>query len=449
MSWLWSPEFKVGFLVISVSTLIAVMALKVAEGPGFMSGKRSYFFRADSAGGLVLNSAVKMAGIKVGIIDEINLENGRAHIVLDISGDARITTSTRVQLKADGILGDKHVELIPGNVEDPDLPAGSEIAMGSEKGGIDDLIAQVSETVKGVQELVSTINASVKQGDDKTTIGRIVLNIEKITADLKDVTGQNKEDIREIVDRVRNITKNIDTYINEESLAHVDNALKNIDEITTKVNKGEGTLGRLINDESTIENINVAVENVNNFLGGANKMETSVDFHSEFMTNDQNKSFLGVRIQPGLDRYYELAVISDSQGLVQEEIDETNTDGIESTKTLRRTYKNKFKFTGLFAKNFWDFTIKGGLIESYGGAGLDYFVLGNRDLRMSVEAFQFQELQLRAFIRYNFFRGFYVIGGGDNLLGNAGRRSAAFVGAGIFVTNDDLKALAGKFAFSQ
>ena len=70
MSWLGSPEFKVGFLVISVATLIGGMAMKVAEGPSMFGGKQTYFFRADSAGGLVLNSAVKMAGIKVGVIDD-------------------------------------------------------------------------------------------------------------------------------------------------------------------------------------------------------------------------------------------------------------------------------------------------------------------------------------------------------------------------------------------
>lgn len=449
MAWLWSPEFKVGFLVISVSTLIATMALKVAEGPGLLSGQRSYFFRAESAGGLVPNSAVKMAGIKVGIIDEIVLEDGRARIVLSVNREARLTSSSYVELKADGILGDKHVELMPGKPEDADLPSGSELTVRAGAGGIDDVMSQASTTLKSIQELVDAFNKAVKAGDDTTTVGRIVGNIEKLTADLKDISGENKAAIREIVERIRTITKNIDTYINEESLAHVDNSLKNIDEITTKINKGEGTLGRLINDESTIENINTAVENVNNFLGNAQKMETSVDFHSEFMSNSDSKSFLGIRIQPGLDRYYELALISDTVGVTKIETDETTSNGVGSTTTHKRTFKNEFKITGLFAKNFWDFTVKGGLIENYGGAGVDYFVFGNRDLRMSVEAFKFQDLQLRAFIKYNFFKGFYVVGGGDNMLGNDERDPSAFVGAGIFVTNDDLKALAAKFSFSR
>ncbi len=454
MSWLASPEFKVGFLVVAVSVLIAGMAMKVAEGPGLFSGKRNYYFRADSAGGLVPNSAVKMAGIKVGVIDKIELENGRARILLAIEKDPKVTNSARVELRGDGILGDKHVELVPGKDEDPDLPPGSELVLGGGKGGMDDLMGNANQVVKSIQELVDAFNKAFKAGDDTTTVGRIVGNIEKITADLKQVSGENKEGIREIVERIRSIAKNIDSYVNEESLGHLDHALKNIDDVTTKINKGEGTLGRLINDEETIEQINTAVENINNFLGGAQKMETSVDFHSEFMTNDENKSYLGLRIQPGLDRYYEVAAVSDTLGVTSEEVDTTGPVGSRGTTTFqKKTYKNNFKLTAIFAKNFWDFTVKGGLIENYGGGGIDYYVLGNRDLRLSVEAFDFKELNIRAFVKYNFFKGFYVMGGGDNLLGKGtnpvgeSRRAAAFIGAGIFVTNDDLKTLSSKFSF--
>lgn len=445
-SWLGTPEFKVGVLVVLISTLIAGMALKVSEGPGFLSSNKEYFFRTESAAGLVRNSAVKMAGIKVGVIDNIILEDGRAKIVVSLDRHTKLTDSSRVELKSDGILGDKHVELVPGNPQDRELGSGSELLAVDAKGGMDNIMADVGKLARSMNELMTNLTAALKNADDKTSIGRIVLNIEKISADLKDVTGENKEKINDIVDRVRNLAKNIDTYINEESLARVDRSLKNIEEVTGKLAKGEGTLGRLINDEATVEELNSAIVNVNKFLGGADKMETSVDFHSEFLANDQNKSFLGLRIQPGLDRYYEVAVISDSQGVKRSVTSVSEQDGVPHTYSEETTYKNKFKITGLFAKNFWDFTVKGGVIENYGGVAFDYHLFG-RKLLLSTEFFNFNELQIRAFARYNFFRGVYVIGGGDNLLGNDQGRSSAFIGAGLFITNDDLKMLASKVSF--
>ena len=350
-------------------------------------------------------------------------------------------------MKGDGILGDKHIELIPGKDEDPEVPIGAEILAGNSRGGMDDVMADISRVAKSMNELLDTLNKATKEGDPSTTIGRIVGHIEKITADLQEVTTENKDKIRDILDRVKNISKNIDTYINEESLARVDRSLKNIEEITTKINKGEGTLGRLINDDQTVEELNQAITSVNNFLGGAEKLETSIDFHTEFMTNDQSKSFLGVRIQPGLDRYYELDVISDTRGVTNVENDSSVEDGVTHTQTYRKTYINQFKITGLFAKNFWDFTLKGGIIENYGGFGVDYNMFGNKNLRLSTELFEFQAMQWRAFVRYSFFHGFYVTGGGDNLLSKDQGKASAFVGAGLFLTNDDLKLLAAKMSF--
>ena len=443
-----SPEFKVGFFVVLVSALVGGMAMKLAEGPGMFAGTNTYYFRADSAGGLIPNSAVKMAGIKIGIIDKILLENGRARIVISLEGDTKLTESTTVTLKADGILGDKHVELIPGRPEDVQLPSGSEIKLAAGKGGMDDVMADVSRVAKSMNELLDMLNKAAQDADDSTAIGRIMGNIEDLTADLGEITNENKGKLAEILDRVRNLSKNVDTYVNEETLSRVDRSLKNIEDITAKLNKGEGTLGRLINDEQTIEELNSAITSVNKFLGGADKLETSVDFHSEFLSaSSTSKSFIAFRLQPGLDRYYEVQVIDAPEGTRRSTLSKSRTNGgPEQTFEETTTYRNKLRITAIFAKNFWDLTIKGGIIENAGGMGIDYHLM-NRNLRFSAEFFDFEELQIRAFVRYNFFKGAYVIAGGDNMLGNGDLVASPFFGAGLFITNDDLKTLASLVRF--
>lgn len=448
-SWFGSPEVKVGLLVVLTSVLVGGMAMKVAEGPGLLTGTNRYFFRAPSASGLIRNSAVKMAGIKIGVIDDIVLEeDGRAKIVVALDSSTDLTESARVEFKADGILGDKHIEVVPGNASDPKLKPGSELVLSATKGGLDDVMNDVSKVAKSLNELMEVLNKAAKDGDETSRVGRIVGNIERITEDLADITAENKDKLGEIVDRVKNISKNIDTYINEESLSRVDRSLKNIEDITAKLSKGEGTLGRLINDDQTVEELNSAITNVNRFLGGAEQMETSVDFHSEYMgASDQTKSFLGLKIQPGLDRYYEIQVIDDPEGVRRSTLTETVTNGGPTTTYEETTtYRNKLKFTALFAKNFWDFTIKGGIIENAGGVGFDYTLLG-RQLRISTEIFDFENIQVRAFARYNFFKGVYVVAGGDNLASSNDEPASAFVGGGIFITNDDLKMLASKLSF--
>lgn len=444
---LWStPEFKVGVLVVGITSLIGIMSLKVSEGPGFLSLGKSYSFVVDNAGGLVPKSAVKMAGIKVGTIEDIELaEGGRARVKIALNRGVPFTTSSKVELRSDGILGDKHVELIPGNPGDPELESGSVITNTNDKAGLDNVMSEVGKISKNLNTLIENLNkATMGDGDSTTPIGRIIKNIERVSADLAEVSGENKEKLHDIIDRIASISRSLDAALSDENIARVHSTLRNIDEITAKINRGEGTVGRLINDEHTVEQLNSAIENVNNFMGGANKWETSLDFHTEAMLSESMaKSYLGFKLQPGLDRYYEVQVIDDPRGVRQ--VTRTETTGSTSSDiTETKTYKNKIKFSALFAKNFWDITLKGGLIENSGGFGVDYHLL-NRKFRLSVEIFDFSDPYIRAFARYNFYKGIYITGGADNVL-NRDKEFSTFIGAGLFITNDDLKMLASKIS---
>lgn len=454
-----TPEFKVGALLIIVSTIIGAMSLKVSEGPGLFSSANEYWFEVEDAGGLVKNSAVKSAGIKIGIIDDIKLKDGKAHVYIALDGDVEVHESGIVELRSDGILGDRHVEIVAGDPRDPILKSGSQLKTSQVSSSMQDLMKQVGKITDSLGTLADNINkATGPDGDTSTALGRIFNNIERLTEDLASISGQNKQKINEIVDQVHSITAQLDQFINDDSpegfkagwekatssLHRIENTLKNVDEIASKINSGEGTIGRLVNDEETADKINEALTNINDFAGGAVAMETSIDYHSEFLTEGSlTKSFINVRIQPGLDRYYEIGVVDDPRGKV-ETIREVQSGSVTSDIETVTTFSDELKFNALFAKNFYNFTVKGGLIESQGGVGIDYHLL-NRDLRFSVEAFDFSDVAIRAFVRYNVFKGLYLVGGGDQLA-NSELRSG-FVGAGLFITNDDLKALATRVTF--
>lgn len=443
-----SPEFKVGLLVVVVAGLIGTMSLKVAEGPSVLSGSRRHHFVVDDAGGLVKNSAVKMAGIQVGIIEDIELINGKAKVKLLLDSDVPVSETTKVELRADGILGDKHVELIRGEPGGASLPEGSQIIDARDRGSIDRLLNEVGEITDSLSKLADTLNRATQgNGDASTPVGRIILNIETLTKDLAEVSGRNKQKINNIIDRVEAISEAVDGAVAGDGLlARLDRSMKNIEEITEKINRGDGTIGRLINDEETVDNLNKAITNVNEFLGGADDLQVSVDFHSEYlMAADSTKSYLNLRLQPGLDRYYEFGVVDDPRGYSRT-VDTVVTEGGTTTDVSEtKTYKDKIKFNLIFAKNFYDFTVKGGIIENAGGLGFDYYMF-RRKLRFSLEIFDFEDPYLRAFARYQIVQGIYLVGGGDDLASADGQGSG-FLGGGIFLTNDDLKLLASKLSF--
>ena len=455
-----SPEIKVGLLVVVLSAIIGALTLKVQEGPGVFGGNRHYWFLIDDASGLVNSSAVKMAGITVGIIEGIFLHDGRARVLISVDKKVNLTNSSQVELRTDGILGDRHVELIPGDPLGTAIPDGDEIKNVATSGSLQEVVKKVGSVADSLGVLAKTLRKSVQgDGDKDSPVGRIILNLERVTRDLSEISGENKGRFNEVMRKVSSITRTLDELVNDESkegfryawrsavnsINRIDNSIQNIEEVTEKINNGQGTIGRLINEDETVDKVNSAIDNVNELLGGTSDLQTSIDYHSEYFTKlEDTKSYLGFRIQPGLDRYYDIQIVDDPKGVSSETGYRTVSNGAITETNEVKTYKNKLKFTVLYAMNFYDFTIKGGMMENTGGIGFDYFWL-NRSLRFSVEAFDFGDLHLKSFVRYNVYDWAYLIAGGDDLLD--GKRIDTFVGAGIFITNDDLKLFASKVSF--
>ncbi len=452
-------EFKVGLLVIAVAVLIAWMSFKVSEGPGLFGGGTKYYFMSEDAGGLIEKSAVKIAGIKVGLIQKIELVDGMAKVTVLIDDGVTLYSGAYISVKADGILGDRHVEVFQGSMSASPIKAMTKLPFKGGSGSLDTIAEEVGKITDSLSEFAKNLNEAAGMGDETTRIGRILKNIEDLSADLQEISSQNKSDIRDIVTNVKSVSVRLDNFLADgdgqfsqawsdirDIIHRFDNTMKNFENISHKINDGSGTIGQLINDDTTINGINETIESVNEFVGNAIELETSIDYHTEFMSEeDRNKNYLSVRITPGLDRYYELGIVTDPLGLSRRT--RTVTTGSTSTDvTETRTFFDRLKFTALFAKNIHNFTLKGGVIESKGGVGFDYYLMDN-DFRFSIEAFDFDDLFLRSFIRYNVYNGIYVTVGGDNLLGSRDVDAAAFIGAGLLLTNDDLKILATRLSF--
>lgn len=455
MSWVKSPEFKVGLLVVVVGTLIAFMSMQVSEDPSYLGRSKKAWFLLKNAGGLVKNSAIRTAGIPVGIIQNITLQDGQARVDITVKSDVHLTVSAVVEIRAQGILGDKHIEINPGAPGDPPLADGAQILNVKDKGSMDNLVGEISEISSSLKSVSETLRESIsEEGTRRHVLGRIVSNIEQLTGDISEMTRDNKEKLGEIVDQVHDVTSTLSDLANDEgedgfkkswkkamaALQRLDSVMKNVDEISGKINRGEGTIGKLVNDESTVDGLNTTIEGISGMLDGANRIQTGLDFHAEYLgAVKATKSTIGVRIQPGLDRYYYLGIVDDPAGVVEREGNRTTVGGVTTESEQVKTFYSKTKFTLLFAKNYYDFTLRAGMIESQGGFGLDYHFF-RRKLRMSLEAFNLDEPNLRAQAQYSLFHGIYLLGGMNDMLDKSGARSS-YLGAGLFITNDDLKLL--------
>lgn len=451
-------EFKVGALVVAIGGIIAFMSMQVSDDPSFMGRSKKAWFLLPNASGLIKGSAIKSAGIPVGVIQDIQLQDGQARIDISIRSSLALTRSAQVEMRSNGILGDKHIEVSPGVPDDPALEDGGQILSVKDGGSMDDVMMQISDLATSLKDVSTNLKEAVsEEGTDKHILGRIIKNIERLSGDMAHMTSDNKQQIGEIIDQVHDITSTVDELVNDESekgfkrtwktaMVRIDSSLKNIEDITTKINNGEGAIGKLISDEQIAEDVSSAIEGISGLVDSANKVSTGIDFNSYYLDEvGAAKTAVGITIQPGLDRYYYLGIITDPAGSI--EITDTATTGTSGNSFISetRTYRSRTKITALYGKHFFNWTLRGGLIEDKGGVGVDYRMFRDK-LSASVDAYDFEKVQIRTYLNYKIFSGFYVTAGYNDALNNRSAQSF-YAGAGLYLTNDDLKLLLTKSPF--
>ncbi len=109
-------ETKVGLFFTGAIVLVGVLIFRTEKLE--VGGKRNQterFTYFDQVAGLSIQSAIRIAGVKVGDVRTISLENGKARVVLGLSNEVPVYGDATVSLGSIGILGEKFIDLIPGH----------------------------------------------------------------------------------------------------------------------------------------------------------------------------------------------------------------------------------------------------------------------------------------------------------------------------------------------
>jgi phospholipid/cholesterol/gamma-HCH transport system substrate-binding protein len=468
-----STEAKVGLLVLGGSVILLWMTFVV--GKFEFGAKKGYTITAvfDSVAGLDAKAAVRMAGVKIGSVETIELEDSRAKVVMRILPDVKIKQGSRAGIKTMGLMGEKFVEITPpesgaggGGAAGADPPGdppgqsaylreGDQIQITSSPSDVDKLISQLS----GIADDVKQVTASLRQvfGTERGTrsMEDILADLRQTTANIRDFSHTLRSDGGELVMRLNELTASLNSVVAEnrdnlkvtmenirEASKNAELALASIEDAAKKVDRGEGTLGKLVTDDSMYNNIDSAAQGLSDYTGRVGRLQTILSFRSEYMFPDA-KTYFSLDLKPKPDKYYTLEVISDPRYKFSQSILVSNPGGVLTTDT----YQDKFLFSLLFVKRWGNLGLRLGLMESTGGIGAEYYMLDDK-IKFSLDAWNFsskepgnENTHLKATVSYSINKLLFVDAGYDNFL-NAGRK-AGFVGAGLRFDDDDLKYLIG------
>lgn len=439
-------ETKVGIFAIICLLIIAYATIKVGDRSVVAAGGYEMMITMDSAIGIKPKTPVEIAGIQVGVVKKIGLDDkSRARAVLLIEKGVRLPEGTVAFVRSKGFLGETFVELRPGPIANESLAKKTEIPYGGVTGDINVLLTQFNEIAADIKAVTGTIRGLVGT-DESAPIYRSVQNIDKFTEALKNITLSNEANMNNIISNLAVLTNELRGVI-ERRKGDLEMTIAHMQDITRKVNEGEGTIGKLVNDDATVNKMNDALDNLNDTLGGLKRLETEIGYHAEYLGNSGDfKHYVHLNLMPSPDEAFMFEVVSDPApppSRAQQTVDIT-AGGTTSTVTTRSEtiQYDKLRFSAQIAKKFFDFTFRGGVIESTGGVGVDY---NKGPVGASFSAFDFgtrfgDKPHLKAWGNVNVTPSLYLMGGADDFI-NPRQPVDWFVGAGLKFTDENIKSL--------
>ena len=481
-----SPEAKVGLLVLIGFIILGYMSVQVGKG-GF-GMQKGYRIEAlfDNVAGLNRDSSVQIAGVEVGRVESIILKNGRALVTLRIVPDVKLEKDVRAAIKTHGVLGDKYIDLTPGTSGQGFLAAGNRINFVEPGTDIDKLLGQLSLIATDIKKITGSLSNVVGTGQGEQSLSDIIENTRRLTYNLNEIIVNNQAALHATLENSRDLTGNLNKVVNNNSekfaklldelnkaslevkqtfaslneisqglnrgegtvgqllkdntaADRLNKTLASLQEITDKINQGKGTIGKLVNDEETANNLNEGLTGINRYVTKAEQYRTFLSYRGEFLfRNSDAKSYLDIRMQPTSDKFYILGVSTDPRGKIS--FQDTTTSGITTHTEI--SDKQDILFNAQIGKRYKDVAVRGGLFESTGGFGIDYFSL-NDNLKFAFEAFDFSKerrAHLKAAAEYRFFKHIYLLAGWDDFLSDRGN-SSPFAGLAIRFEDDDIKYL--------
>lgn len=441
-------EVKVGLMAVVVMVIIAFATIQVGDHSIIAGGGYELKAAFVNAAGLYAKGSVEIAGVHVGVVKEVGLSpEGKALVVMGITKKVHVPKDSVAFLKTKGFLGEAYVEIVPGKLTDQPLADGEEIGQTASGGDVTGLVNKFNDISSDVKEVTTTLKGWMNE-QNNGLIAATVKNLEEFTRVMREVSTKNEENLDRILQNMADLTADLKETV-KNSRHDIEDSADHIASISQKIDEGRGTLGKLVNDPATVEKLNSSLDSLSEALGGYQKMELGIGYHTEYLSATKNfKNYVGLDFWPAPDEALKFDLVVDPSPDTKRtrRISEITTGGATTTVTneTETLSRDSVLFSAQLAKKFYDFQIRGGIIESKGGLGLDY---APGPLGIEFSAFDFEtdfneKPHLKVLGSLNVTQNFYMLGGMDDPL-NPAQKTDYFFGGGFHIVDEEIKSLIG------
>lgn len=280
-----SLETRLGIFVVFV-VLAAVVIVETLNGWQQLFN-HTYQVSAlfDTIQDLKTGDDVKMAGVQVGHVDKIAIEDGKVRVTMSLNSDAPVKTDSIATIKFTGLMGQNYVSIDFGTPGAPNAEKDTVLAS-REQPDLNAVMAQLNDAASGIRNAMKGFT-----GD----------TINNLLGPLTDLIKQNSGHLTATVSNIENITGQIasgqgtvgkliydQTLYNSamNTVSNLQGAVASAQLMINTVTNGQGTLGKLLTDETlynettaSMTNLHQILLKINNGQGTVGKLVNNQDFY--------------------------------------------------------------------------------------------------------------------------------------------------------------------------
>lgn len=410
----YTRETKVGIFVLAAVAVLVFMGLYLGVYR-FDTGKyvpHALYFKDIT--GLVKKAEVKIAGVKVGWVEDLSLSD---HDGLCVRADLMIDKSYQLYedaygaVRQEGLIGPIYLELFPGASSLP--PLTHEISRGkiqAEQVSMEVLMRSLHDVALEMKEIAQAVKVSIGAHEQTNQISQAVTGVNRVVDQLQNSVlpafTESVQTVAKVIDRdfgrfATRVEQTADTLD-----AASDNMLKGFDEVNTiarDINQGRGFLGNMMQDQCVYNNLRTTTQFLSDTCDKFSNLGFVFDGHIEQMFERASfscfknaKGIFNAWIFPRPDYFYVVGVTSSQQGYVTrtltfpnyvddclneickaEELPEWAKYQYIYNRERQTLKRNAFKIDLQFGKMYKNVALRAGLIEGTAGFALDIFVRYN------------------------------------------------------------------------
>jgi len=295
--------FWIGTVAVT-SVLVFIGGLMYFQDISLRKSNYTFIVLFDNVQGLHVGDQVDMFGKKIGKVSQTRIKGQKIAVELSIDNSFAfsIPVDSKIEVKSEGLIGSKFISITPGiNRKDFILPGVMveglrEFDFSEITPGIVPLTQDLSSfarqlkatlgeverdnirlTIKSIESFTAVLdtfvynNRNIISDSDRKNIQDFFKNLNGVVKDLK--YGINRElgkmddmldDLKQVTDKSVDLSATITEIKN--SSATLTKSIEKLNRILDKIDSGEGTLGKLIGDQTLYNNANSLVDELRSFV---------------------------------------------------------------------------------------------------------------------------------------------------------------------------------------